>query len=93
MGKGKILLILCIIITPAESQGRKRRVDLKYGACNCLLISCCSASDYKIGITLYMIMMVVSSKLINKYNNYFRPQNFIIKIYFLNQAPISFHPK
>lgn len=56
VGKGKILLILRIIITPAESQGRKRRVDLKYGACKSLLISCCSASDYKIGITLYMIM-------------------------------------
>lgn len=72
MEKGKILLILCIIITPAESQGRKRRVDLKYGACKSLLISCCSASDYKTGITLYMIMQmtVVSSKIINKYNNY-----------------------
>lgn len=63
MGKGKILLILRIIITPAESQGRKRRVDLKYGACKSLWISCCSASDYKIEITLYMIMQmtVVSS--------------------------------
>lgn len=42
MGKGKILLILCIIITAAESQGRKRRVDLKYGACKFvdLLLQC-----------------------------------------------------
>lgn len=48
VGKGEILLISSIIITPAESQGRKRRVDLKYGACKSLLISCCTASDYKI---------------------------------------------
>lgn len=93
MGKGKILLILCIIITPAESQGRKRRVDLKHSACKSLLLSCCSASDYKIAIILYMIMQmtVVSSKITNKYNNYFRTQNFTL--FFLNQSPISFHPK
>lgn len=82
MGKGKILLILCIIITPAESQGRKRRVDLKYGACKSLLISCCSASDYEMGITLCITMTVISSQIINKYHNYFRIQNFILKIFF-----------
>lgn len=59
VGKGKILLISCIIMTPPESQGRKRRVDLKYDACKSLLISYCSASDYKIEITIYMIIYMM----------------------------------
>lgn len=47
VGKGKLLLTLCVVITPAESRGRKGGGGLKYSAYTSLQTYCCCERDYK----------------------------------------------